>query len=130
MGGKEETIQKKKLSYIEEMGKKEVDAAEENMFRLSEFGGIKEADAIINRYKFFTTLTQEDEKILRENAPEAPSFSTISEKEYNNKFNCNKNKYKKKVKSYFKSRNEFYNKKNQKKKKNLKMKKLEKLKLK
>ena len=55
------------------MGKKEVDASEENMFRLSEFGGIKEADAIINRYKFFTTLTQEDEKILRENAPEGIS---------------------------------------------------------
>ncbi len=111
MGGKEETIQKKKLSYIEEMGKKEVDASERNMFRLSEFGGIKEADAIINRYKFFTPLTKEDEDILRMNAPEPPSFSTISEKEYSNKFNCNKNRYKKKVKKYFAQRSEFYNKK-------------------
>ena len=111
MGGKEKTIQKKNLSYIEEMGKKEVEASDRNLFKLSEFGGIKEADTIINRYKFFTPLTKEDEDILRMNAPEPPSFSTISEKEYSNKFNCNKNRYKKKVKKYFAQRSEFYNKK-------------------
>ena len=109
--GKESTIQKEKLSFIEEIGQKEVQDSEKNMFNLSEYGGIKEANALIERYKLFTTLTDEDEKILRENVPAPPSFTIVPKEEYDNKFNCNKNRYKKKVKKYFKNREESYKKK-------------------
>ena len=85
MSGKNEQTQEKNLTYVELMGQKEVDQYEKNMFKLDAFGGRKEADALIARYKKFTTLSAEDEKILRDNVPAAPSFTPASETEYNNK---------------------------------------------
>ncbi|MCR4657279.1 MAG: hypothetical protein K5770_13810 [Lachnospiraceae bacterium] len=111
MSGKNKQIQKQNLSYTELMGQKEVDQYEKNMFKLNTFGGQKEADALIARYRKYTTLSADDEKILRDNVPAAPSFTIESKAEYNNKWDCNKNRYRKKVRKYFNDRKNYYNRK-------------------
>lgn len=54
---------------------------------------------------------EHDGKSIKENVPEPPSFALVPKTEYDRKFNCTKNKYKKKVKRYFKTREDYYNKK-------------------
>ena len=110
------------MTYSERLGQNEINLAEKNMFRLQEFGGIEEADRLINYYRSQTELSQEEEDALRMNAPKSPQFPLISKKEYDSKLSCNKNRYRKKVKGYFEYRKKYYTARNTGKRKGVKTK--------
>ena len=111
MGGKQEQKQKQEEKFEVKLGNKEVSDAESNMFRMQEFGGQAEADALIKHYKSEITLSEEDERILRENVPEPPKFRVLSREEYQRKNSCSQKSYRNKVKGYFEKRRDYYKKK-------------------
>ena len=74
--------QKQKQQYGEILGKKEVDDFQKHLFDVDKFGGTKEAEERIERYSKKVTLSEEDKKILRENVPEAPSFTAMRKEQY------------------------------------------------
>ncbi len=101
-------LNKQQKKSIEALGKKEVKEYESNMFELENYGGSKEADALIKRYKSKITLTEKDEEILRHNAPQAPQFDILTKEQYRQNGCWKKYKYRNKVEKYFKDRKEYY----------------------
>ncbi|MCR5655376.1 MAG: ADP-ribosyltransferase [Lachnospiraceae bacterium] len=93
-------------SYLQETS----DEAEMNKikFNADYFGGEREADALIERFKKDTTISEERMQRIRENVPDAADFRILTREEYNNKWRINQKKYDKKVRKYLGYRKKFF----------------------
>ena len=103
-------LSKNKKKSIQALGNKEVKDFKSNLFRMNEFGGVNEANALIKRYEKKIPLSEKDKRILRENAPAAPDFELMNQAQYEQKGCWKKRKYRNKVESYFEGRKKYYEK--------------------
>ena len=78
-----------------------------HMFDSSYFGGEEESERIINSYKEKIDLSDAEINDIKSNIHERPDFEVLNERQYQDKNFIQKHKYKKKVKKYFKKRNDY-----------------------
>ncbi len=107
-----ETVEEKRArqAYAQELARKETSQAEDNMFKMDNFGGEKEVHELIKRYERRTTLSEEDRKVLLKNAPPSlpKGFQPLSHNQYQGKGCWKQSRYKSNVKSYFSAREKYY----------------------
>ena len=102
-------LYKEKKTYAQTLGEKEVEEYGQHLFDLHQYGGEQEAERLIQHYSEKNIrLREADKKLLRDNAPKAPDFPPLSQAQYNKKSCFGKRSYRKKVRSYFEYRKQFY----------------------
>ncbi len=101
-------LSKQQKKYINDLGKREVDNYEKNLFNINQYGEETEANELIKRYESKISISEEDKKILRKYAPKKPNFAAMSKEQYEGTGCWKKRAYRNKVQNYFEGRKKYY----------------------